>query len=213
MDGVLVDGRVDGWMDEEVGGQMNRILGCKEEIWDPSKIPTVAGHSIAYLKEPNLTMGMAGGASPCALHKQSTQVLGQTLYLKEQWAWPDRWQSSGWRADTGRGRLRAGTAGVPAPPPPALLWPSLQTRPAGPSRAGSPLPVDRGFRRPHHTCPFTGSFHLAESQQRAVITSPSYKGHKKGNWNVTFKLWHDFMSWTLGTLVRIVPGRSPLSGG
>ena len=29
-------------------------------------------------------------------------------------------------------------------------------------------------------CPFTGTFHLAGSQERAVITLPSYKGHKLG---------------------------------
>lgn len=41
---------MDGWMGGRVGGwvarKMNRILRYKEELWDPAKVPIVAGYSI-----------------------------------------------------------------------------------------------------------------------------------------------------------------------
>lgn len=57
--GRWMDEWVDGWMDGSwLDGPMNRILGHKEEIWDPVKISIVVGHSITCLKGPNLNMGV-----------------------------------------------------------------------------------------------------------------------------------------------------------
>lgn len=101
---------------------MNRILGYKEQIWDPSKVPNVAGDSKACLKGPSLTVW--AGATLCALHKQYTQ---------DFWASPE---SSGviWLGQTGAdwGEQWPGEKGV------VLLHPSPEIRPSGPSRVCSP---------------------------------------------------------------------------
>lgn len=62
MDKWIMDGA---WVDRCTDRKMNRILGHKEDIWDPAQIPTVAGNSMKYRKEPSLCMGcLEGGEAP-----------------------------------------------------------------------------------------------------------------------------------------------------
>ena len=60
---------------------MNRILGHKEEIWDPAKISIVPGNLIAYLKGPSLNMGCIGRRPPVPYTSSPPGTLGPTLCL------------------------------------------------------------------------------------------------------------------------------------
>lgn len=117
---------VDGWMGGCVNRKMNRILGYKDEIWDPAKAPIVASWSIACLKGPSLNVWCVGRSHPwCPTQSGHPGLLGLPCTSRSPRVWTDRGG-----AKLGRGMTKGEKGSSVSPFPPI--------KPSGPSQLCGP---------------------------------------------------------------------------